>query len=554
MRAATWILTSIAVVYAVVVLCTFPVWTVDDAYITCRYAQNLANHGVLTWNIGETPVEGYTGVALPVLLAMLMRAGIDPVLGGKIVGVLALFVGGALLYHILRELEIAALIRGIGMIFYFGAPFAFTHALSGLETTLFTATVLAAILAFLPCLRPSPRAAMQDIRLMVLLLATGLTRPEGVALAAALGLTGFLVRIKNQREEILPFVFRFLGFYVAPGLIYFLWRWRYYGDLLPNTYYVKAGRGEFNIDTIWALREFFLAYLYVPAAGAVVAAFVGAILLRRRGQPPLSFRDEPEPVVALTAVLAFAILVLTSYAHARLIMNFSFRFFAPLYSVFLLPVLFVWDRALKSLTHSHLFHGAGLPQLAIVLFVLVKQTYTYGAVLPAEMNFAASYARLLADEHIPIGKYLAANLPATEWVAVYVDAGAIPYYSRRRAIDFGALNDRTLAHRRLTPVEVADYFFMRRPGAAAFTSNDPMAVTLGGGGGAIIEDPRFRNYALVRRYRSRGQSVEGAPYYEFLYLRRDLLTLERQPHGSVASGRRRHSSGPGSRAARIPPP
>src|SRR3954465_2857630 len=40
----------------------FPRATVDDAFITYRYAENLARHGELTFNVGGNPVEGYTGV------------------------------------------------------------------------------------------------------------------------------------------------------------------------------------------------------------------------------------------------------------------------------------------------------------------------------------------------------------------------------------------------------------------------------------------------------------------------------------------------------------
>ncbi len=71
-RIATWphwlalAIVALSSLYAVVALAWFPKWTVDDAYITYRYAENLALNGQLTWNPGLDPVEGYTGVALPV--------------------------------------------------------------------------------------------------------------------------------------------------------------------------------------------------------------------------------------------------------------------------------------------------------------------------------------------------------------------------------------------------------------------------------------------------------------------------------------------------------
>ncbi|MGD1048590.1 MAG: hypothetical protein ABR899_07560, partial [Candidatus Krumholzibacteriaceae bacterium] len=52
---------GLAVAYAIHSTATSPRWVVDDSFILFRYADNLANHGELNWNLGEKPVEGYTG-------------------------------------------------------------------------------------------------------------------------------------------------------------------------------------------------------------------------------------------------------------------------------------------------------------------------------------------------------------------------------------------------------------------------------------------------------------------------------------------------------------
>ncbi|HEX7602922.1 MAG TPA: hypothetical protein VF316_15000, partial [Polyangiaceae bacterium] len=46
----------------------------DDAYITFRYARNLAEHGVPLYNLDER-VEGYTNFLWMILAAALFRAG-----------------------------------------------------------------------------------------------------------------------------------------------------------------------------------------------------------------------------------------------------------------------------------------------------------------------------------------------------------------------------------------------------------------------------------------------------------------------------------------------
>ena len=53
----------------------------DDAFISYRYAQNLAmGHGI-TWNPGYPPTEGYTNFLLVLILAPAIWAGLDTFIG-----------------------------------------------------------------------------------------------------------------------------------------------------------------------------------------------------------------------------------------------------------------------------------------------------------------------------------------------------------------------------------------------------------------------------------------------------------------------------------------
>src|SRR3989338_6128223 len=99
--------------YAIAGFAGFPSWTVDDAFITFRYAKNLADHGELTWNVGEAqPVEGYTGVALPVILAGAHTFGLPLVGTARSLGVFSFFLGWFLLSLIMRQLLIRPLVIG----------------------------------------------------------------------------------------------------------------------------------------------------------------------------------------------------------------------------------------------------------------------------------------------------------------------------------------------------------------------------------------------------------------------------------------------------------
>lgn len=138
MKNPTRIIYTLTVLYVVLLLVIFPRWTVDDAYITFRYADNLAQHGELTWNVGENPIEGYTGVALPVILAFFIKNGFEPSTVSQTIGVLSLLGIGIVLYLFLNQLLITGIVRASTIFIYFTSPFLYKNAFSGLETLFFS--------------------------------------------------------------------------------------------------------------------------------------------------------------------------------------------------------------------------------------------------------------------------------------------------------------------------------------------------------------------------------------------------------------------------------
>ena len=57
----------------------------DDAYISFVYSRNFAEHGQLTFNLGD-PVEGYTNFLWTLVLGLLMVIGIPPELSSRVLG------------------------------------------------------------------------------------------------------------------------------------------------------------------------------------------------------------------------------------------------------------------------------------------------------------------------------------------------------------------------------------------------------------------------------------------------------------------------------------
>lgn len=60
----------------------------DDAFISLRYARNLAEHGQITWNLGEYS-EGYTNFLYVLMTALPIKFGADPALTAQAINVIA---------------------------------------------------------------------------------------------------------------------------------------------------------------------------------------------------------------------------------------------------------------------------------------------------------------------------------------------------------------------------------------------------------------------------------------------------------------------------------
>src|SRR6476661_6176376 len=136
----------LAVRSAILIVAAWP-FTVDDAYITLRYAKHLAGGQGIVWNLGEhPPVEGYSNFLYVVLGAVSYRIGLDPIAVYKGLGVVALVVSAWLMYRIAREWvgPLPALAPAILFTSFFGPSW---WAVSGLETLSYVALVLAAVAA-----------------------------------------------------------------------------------------------------------------------------------------------------------------------------------------------------------------------------------------------------------------------------------------------------------------------------------------------------------------------------------------------------------------------
>src|SRR5690606_9422576 len=159
-------------------------FTVDDTFITLRYARNLAVGEGLVWNPGQVPpAEGYTSFAWTVLLAPVHAWATDAEAWAKALGFVATVITIGLAMALAREAtasrspyeqRLAMLVTAAVLAWDVATA---VHAVSRMDTAPFTMVTTAAMLCAARTLR-TPSSA-QFRRMTLLALAVGLTRPEG---------------------------------------------------------------------------------------------------------------------------------------------------------------------------------------------------------------------------------------------------------------------------------------------------------------------------------------------------------------------------------------
>ncbi len=204
---------------------------IDDAFIFFRYAKHWAQGLGLVWNGGEQPVEGVSSLLYTALLALGIRWGWDVVMWATVLnlavalGVLGLLgtCGGRL--GLGRRSPLWTWLPGLLLAVM--PDFAFWTA-AGMDTLVFTGVWVVAVLSVL-----WERWLWAGVAFGVL----GMARLDGVPLFL-FTLAMVLWHHRNRRATLALVV----GF-VPVFLPFFLWRWNYFGWLLPNTYYAKTGGG-----------------------------------------------------------------------------------------------------------------------------------------------------------------------------------------------------------------------------------------------------------------------------------------------------------------------
>ncbi|MCP4403590.1 MAG: glycosyltransferase family 39 protein [bacterium] len=398
-------------------------FTVDDAFISFRYAENFANGGGLVFNKGEY-VEGYTNFLWVILLGSFHKLGFDiphmSLILGAVFSLLTLLGGYFLSCAVSRKRTFppsASLLMTFSIIALASSRSFGIWAVAGLETPLFMCLLTWAIYRRL---REEEQSGFPFSAILFGLMA--LTRPEGIMYFGLSCLHSCVYRLKSARGNAFEQWKNVLIFsaFVVP---HFLWRWLYYGYLFPNTSYIKVG-GELKLSGFKYVYEFFLHY----GGGAFFLICCLLVLATRLNEYWSSY---------LLSIMSLSILYFLYVGGDWMP---EFRFFAPLLPLFFLLMQEGLREFPGRVFKKHLqlaTAGVGLIMLVIAGNNLLR--------IALHPPFDSRH-----DGHVQIGHFLKEYAEPGDVLAA-IDIGAMAYISGLRTIDYFGLADAHIAH--LQPVE-----------------------------------------------------------------------------------------------------
>lgn len=382
-------------VLARVVFFALTKFTADDAFITFRYAENIAGGLGFVYNEGER-VLGTTTPLFTLILATFSLMRVSVMHAALFVSLIASGVTAVLVYRLARSLRFGGF-ELLPVIAYILWPRSLPVDIGGMETAFFTMLVTAAFYF------QHRRLEIYAIGMATL---ASVTRPEGYGLLVLL-LAYNLITRRHEWKQLLAVPLVLLLPWLAFATIYF-------GSPIPNSVYAKLGLysrfGQMSYGEAAANLLGVHTILGWPIIPAVLLG--GWWLFKKQNYGQLE-------AIWLIAMFAF--------------FTFSQTMIFTWYIVPVYPILLLFACAVFPFAASRLHVSVERMRLLAVV-ALAAAAITLLALDIKPVRFYISYEQLLSTTHKAIGEYLYTHSEKKDVVAAE-DIGYMGYYSHRRILD-----------------------------------------------------------------------------------------------------------------------
>jgi hypothetical protein len=415
----------------------------DDAYITYRYAKNLASGNGPVFNAGEK-VEGYSNFSWMMILGFLKKVFLlDIPVSAKVLGTIISLITILLTYKTTLLLIESKLLGFLTAIFLAASGSFVAYASSGLETPLFSLLMLAIVYFlikdFKKAIDGKPLNGNNNKFTFVI---TGIlyslltmTRPEGVLFV--LPIVFWIVYTKKSKALRISSV----SFLVTSGIILGIWNaWRiyYYGHIMPNALMAKTG-----MDALYQINLGFYYIMSFSKTNIPLLLFFGIGFLfalvnviknnRQKEAGKTIVFETPDLFIALLLVLYTMF-----YVYAGGDWMPAFRFISPLF-----PLIWFLSMRLYYLNIYQRVKSRREIFTTIICIIICSSSLTISFkkrnMIP-EVRIWTSQVKGLAE----IGRWFNKTLPNETKIAVFAN-GAFSYYSMLPTIDVLGLTDEHIA-------------------------------------------------------------------------------------------------------------
>ncbi|HWE03124.1 MAG TPA: hypothetical protein VG326_12005 [Tepidisphaeraceae bacterium] len=292
------------------ILGTFWRFTAEDAYIVARYAENLARHGELTYNLGER-ICALTSPLHALLSAALAALSGNALSWSKPASLLATAAALAATLWALRANTFSVVLCAAMIV---PSPFIALWTVGGLETPF--VLLLMTMLTLAARSKDSAPFGAGRILLAGLLIGLGfLARFDTLTYSIPVGCS-LLVRGKSTRRSILS---------LLPGAIiaaaWLLFSKIYYHDILPTSFYVK--RPEFGLRHLIKDEIYLLQFSIVSGLAPLAALIVVRWRENKTRSLPNAFNRAWGVYAGLALFFGYALTACTVH------MMFAYRLLVP---------------------------------------------------------------------------------------------------------------------------------------------------------------------------------------------------------------------------------
>ena len=393
----------------------------EDSLMLLRYANHLASGHGITWNTGDHPVEGATDFLFLLVVAFFIKISpFGTIFTTRLLLLICHLATTSLLYVAARKIFRIHPAMAAALALYLGTGPGIVHCSNGFSGPFYALMALLAWSFAILTITEGVKLS-RSIKFSVFALLTGLTRPDGVLLALFM-CVALIYALRGSAKQILLVT---MGVFLVFGGAYFLWRFHYFGYLLPNPFYKKGG-GHLYVGSLRRamanVTRMLLPLLPIYA--------LGLILPKARRSTVFSLI----PIVGFTAIW----ILLTNEN------NLGMRFQYVVLPISLLSVPLIL-RDLRQEAHDRGWSTGMLDALTfnvaaytVVLTLVIVESVWWTTVYQADVSSHGSGAY-----NIAMGL---AQWRDRGYTMLVTEAGVIPYFSGWRAIDGWGLNDAEIVH------------------------------------------------------------------------------------------------------------